>query len=250
MFDDPAVAALFNLPTLGMIWLGAFVGAIASGGAGFAFAITAAAFWLHVLDPARATLLVVACSALLQFGTIWPLLHYIERRRVWPFIAGGLVGIPIGVRLLAHTDPALLKMALGWFLAAFGTYVLAAPRLPVVTAGGQAADAAVGFAGGILGGLGGYSGVLPTIWTQLRGWPKDVARGVYQPFIIVAQLVTLVLVGIVALDRATVLLFLATLPPMAAGAALGWNLYGRLDDRRFRQMLAVLLIVSGLMLVF
>jgi uncharacterized membrane protein YfcA len=250
MFDDPAVAALFSLPTLGMIWLGAFVGAIASGGAGFAFAITAAAFWLHVLDPARATLLVVACSVLLQFGTIWPLRHYIERRRVWPFIAGGLVGIPIGVRLLAHTDPALLKMALGWFLAAFGSYVLAAPRLPVVTAGGRAADAVVGFAGGILGGLGGYSGVLPTIWTQLRGWPKDVARGVYQPFIIVAQLVTLVLVGIVALDRATVLLFLATLPPMAAGAALGWNLYGRLDDRRFRQMLAVLLVVSGLTLVF
>ena len=250
MFDDPAVAALFSLPTLGMIWLGAFVGAIASGGAGFAFAITAAAFWLHVLDPVRATLLVVACSALLQFGTIWPLRHYIERRRVWPFIAGGLIGIPIGVRLLAHTDPALLKMALGWFLAAFGTYVLAAPRLPVVTAGGRAADAVVGFAGGILGGLGGYSGVLPTIWTQLRGWPKDVARGVYQPFIIVAQLVTLVLVGMVALDRATVLLFLTTLPPMAAGAALGWNLYGRLDDRRFRQMLAVLLVVSGLTLVF
>ena len=61
---------------------------------------------------------------------------------------------------------------------------------------------------------------------------------------------TLVLVGMVALDRATVLLFLATLPPMAAGAALGWNLYGRLDDRRFRQMLAVLLVASGLTLVF
>lgn len=250
MFDDPTVAALFTLHTLGVIWFGTFLGAVASGGAGFAFGVTAAAFWLHVLDPARATLLVVACSTLLQCGTIWPLRHYVDRRRLWPFIAGGLVGIPIGVRLLAHTDPSLLKMALGGFLAASGIYALAAPRGHVIKAGGKAADALVGFAGGILGGLGGYSGVLPTIWTQLRGWPKDVARGVYQPFIIVAQVVTLVLVGMVALDRATVLLFLTTLPPLAAGAILGWNIYGRLDDRRFRQMLAVLLIVSGLTLVY
>jgi hypothetical protein len=91
--------------------------------------------------------------------------------------------------------------------------------------------------------------VLPTIWTQLRGWPKDTARGVYQPFIIVAQSVTLVLVGMVALDTASVLLFLATLPPLVAGALLGWKLYGHLDDRLFRKLLAALLVVSGLALV-
>jgi uncharacterized membrane protein YfcA len=91
--------------------------------------------------------------------------------------------------------------------------------------------------------------VLPTIWTQLRGWPKDVARAVFQPFIIVAQLLTLVLVGLVALDRATVLLFIATLPALAAGAWLGWTIYRWLDERRFRQALAALLVVSGLTLV-
>jgi len=33
------------------------------------------------------------------------------------------------------------------------------------------------------------------------------------------------------------------------GTWIGWQLYGRLDDRRFRQALAVLLIGSGLTLV-
>jgi uncharacterized membrane protein YfcA len=249
MWGDPATAALFTWPALAMLWLGAFIGAIASGGAGFAFALSASAIWLHVLDPIRATLLVVACSALLQFFTIWPLRHHIDRRRLTPFLIGGVLGIPIGVQLLAHTDANLLKTVLGSFLVLFGSYALVAPRLPVIVAGGQVADGAVGFAGGILGGLGGYSGVLPTIWTQLRGWPKDVARAVFQPFIIVAQLVTLVLVGLVALDRATVLLFLFTLPALAAGAWLGWTIYGRLDERRFRQALAALLVVSGLTLV-
>ncbi len=250
MFLDPATAALLELRVLGPLWLGAFLGAVASGGAGFAFAVTAASLWLHVLDPIRATFLLLACSLLLQLFTIWPLRHFIDTRRLWPFVAGGLVGIPIGVALLAYARPDSVKMALGAVLTLFGLYALLAPRLPVVTAGGRAADAAVGFAGGILGGLGGFSGVLPTIWTQLRGWPKEVARGVYQPFIIVAQVVTMVLIGFVALDRAAAVLFVLTLPPLVLGGWVGWTIYGRLDDRKFRRMLAVLLVASGVTLVF
>ena len=48
--------------------------------------------------------------------------------------------------------------------------------------GGRPADAAVGFAGGILGGLAGLSGPLPTLWASVRGWTKDQRRGVFQIF--------------------------------------------------------------------
>jgi hypothetical protein len=34
-------------------------------------------------------------------------------------------------------------------------------------------DALVGFAGGILGGLAGLSGPLPTLWASVRGRGKD-----------------------------------------------------------------------------
>ena len=91
------------------------------------------------------------------------------------------------MRLLVYTDAGVLKIALGIFLLVFGTYALLSPRLHTITAGGRAADAVVGFIGGVLGGIGGYSGVLPTIWTQLRGWPKETARAVYQPYVIVIQ---------------------------------------------------------------
>ncbi|MGD9843847.1 MAG: sulfite exporter TauE/SafE family protein [Variibacter sp.] len=250
MFTDPEISTFLTLPALSMLWLGAFVGAVASGGAGFAFAITAAAIWLHILDPIRAALLLLAGSLLLQLFTIWPLRHHIDRRRLSPFLIGGLIGIPIGVALLAHTRADIVKGTLGVFLTLFGIYGLAAPRLPLITGGGRGADAAVGFAGGILGGLGGYSGVLPTIWTQLRGWSKNEARGVYQPFIVVAQFVTLVMLGFITFDKVAVWLFVLTLPPLVLGTWIGWTIYGRLDERRFRQMLAVLLVVSGLTLVF
>ena len=57
---------------------------------------------------------------------------------------------------------------------------------------------------------------------------------------------TLALLGGVALDRTAIMLFLAALPALLCGAWLGWRIYGRLDERRFRRLLAVLLILSGL----
>jgi uncharacterized membrane protein YfcA len=45
-------------------------------------------------------------------------------------------------------------------------------------------------------------------------------------------------------------LFALALPALLLGAWAGWSVYGRLDEHRFRQMFSVLLIVSGLVLVF
>lgn len=139
---------------------------------------------------------------------------------------------------------------LGSFLLAFGTYALIAPRLYTVSAGGRVADAGVGFVGGILGGIGGYSGVIPTIWTQLRGWPKEIARAVYQPYVIIIQGITLAGIVWVTFDTAGLIMLIVVLPPLLVGTWIGWQLYGKLNDLRFRQALALLLIASGATLVF
>jgi|SRR5262245_61025863 len=242
---------MFDLPlhTLAIVWLGAFVGGFASGAAGFAFGIVGSAIWLHAIDPLHATMLIVGGGTMIQCGTIWPLRRSMEWNKVWPFLLPGLVGIPVGVALLVYVDARVLKIALGIFLAIYGTYALFTPRLPKVSTGGRAADGAIGFVGGLLGGLSGLNGVIPAIWCQLRGWSKEEARSIYQPFILATHIATLATVGVVALDRQGIILFLAALPALIAGALTGWSAYGRLDDRRFQQTLAALLVVSGLLLV-
>jgi hypothetical protein len=249
MWADPAVAAIFTAKALAVLWLGAFLGGFASGATGFAFGIVASAVWLHVFDPLHTTMLIVSGGLTIQFGTIWPMRREIEPRRLAPFAIAGLLGIPVGIILLVRIDALALKFALGIFLAVYGLYALTTPRLPRITGAGRLADAGVGFASGVLGGLGGYSGVLPAIWCQLRGWSKEVSRGVYQPFIIMAHVAALTLIGVVALDRAGVVLYLLALPALLVGAFIGWRVYGKLNERRFRQTLAVLLVVSGLILV-
>ena len=233
------------LETLEFLWLGALVGGIAAGASGFAFGLAASAIWLHKIDPVHSAILITASGVLLHLTTLWPLRRHIEFSRLSPFVIGGVIGVPIGVYLLAYTDAATLKVALGVFLVAFGTYALLAPKLPSFTAGGRTADGAIGF----IGGIGGYSGVLPTIWTQLRGWSKEMARAVYQPYVIVIQAITVAGILLVAFDRTSLVLFAAILPPVLLGTWIGWQLFGKLDDRRFRQALAVLLIVSGATLV-
>ena len=165
------------------------------------------------------------------------------------FIIGAVAGIPIGVLVLTQFNSGALKISLGLFLTLYGCYALLAPRLPRVKFGGRTADGAIGFIGGVLGGIGGYSGVIPTIWTQLRGWSKNTARGVYQPFILFAHVATLALVGVASFNRGGVLLFVCALPALAAGAWLGFTIYGRLDEIWFKRVLSAMLVASGLSLV-
>jgi uncharacterized membrane protein YfcA len=239
----------FSFDTLAILWLGALLGGIAAGASGFAFALAASSIWLHRIDPIHSAVLATGCGVLLHLSTLWPQRQHINVGRLWPFVAGGLLGVPLGVLALAHTNPAVMKGTLGVFLLVFGAYALLAPKFHTMKGGGRAADAAVGFIGGILGGIGGYSGVLPTIWTQLRGWPKQTARGVYQPFIIVIQTISLIGIVMVTLDTTALVLLVEALPPLLLGSWIGWQLYGRLDDRRFRQGLALMLIASGATLV-
>src|SRR5262249_11809081 len=147
----------------------------------------------------------------------------------------------VGIWLLVRIDAHAMKVAIGIFLAVYGFYALATPRLPRIAGGGAAADAGIGFVSGVLGGIGGHFRVLPAIWCQLRGWSKEVSRGVYQPFIVMAHIATLALLGVVALDRTGVVMFLLALPVLLLGAFIGWRVYGRLDEQRFRQVLAGLL---------
>jgi len=236
--------------TIGLVVLGGFLGGIASGAAGFAYGVVATSIWLHAISPIHAALLVVTGGMINQGGLVWTIRRTIDFPRLWPFLVGGAVGVPLGVLLVLETNPRGIQIALAVFMILYGIYALFAPRLPHVSWGGRSADAAAGFFGGLVGGVAGLSGIAPAIWTQLRGWSKEAARSVYQPFILFAHVLTMLLIGVAALDREGVVLFLIAIPAVLLGSWTGWKIYGRLSERRFRQMLSALLIGSGLLLIF
>lgn len=233
-----------------LLFAGALAGGFVSGLAGFGTALMALGLWLHVLPPTAAVSLVLICSVVGQTATLPSMWRSFDLSLVWPFVIGGLLGVPIGTMLIAHADPRVFKLTIGVFLLAFPIALyFSAPM--ALTTGGRFADAVVGFAGGILGGLAGLSGPLPILWASVRGWGKDERRGIFQTFNWTVLFVALCLQIAGGRVGSDVLWFAAlALPGTVIGAWLGARLYHALNDRNFRDVVLGLLFLSGATLIW
>jgi hypothetical protein len=225
------------------------VASLASGLAGFAFALVANGAFLQILPPTTAVPVVLAGSLVAQLFSVLALRDALSWPRLWPFLLGGTIGVPLGAWAFLAIDPIAFRVIVGAFLVAYSIYALAV-HLPMVRGGGRLADGAIGWVGGVMGGLAGLSGAVPTVWCQLRGWPKDQQRGVYQPYIVVMQMLALAALSAGgAIDRATWPVMALTLPAIVVGTFAGLRLYARVDDRQFRLIVLLLLLASGVALL-
>ena len=234
---------------LGFFLLAAFLGGLASGIAGFAMGFVVSGIWLHIITPIQTTTLIVGYGLWTQGYGVWKLRHTLNWRQVAPFVIGGAIGVPIGTMLLTSINPAYLRTGVGVLLVLYSIYGLAQPAFKPIKAG-VSADAGIGVLNGLFAGVTGLPGLIVTIWSQLRGWPKDVQRTVFQPVMlaaIVMNAVTLSLAGAVTAE--TVELYVLGLPLLLVGLWSGFKLYGKLDDAAFRKVILLLLLVSGLALI-
>ena len=226
--------------------VGAAAAGFVQGLSGFAFGLVAMVFWVWVVPPGIAGPLVVACSLLGQVISIRAAWRGFSAARALPFILGGALGVPLGAALLPHMAPDAFKLALGVTLVLWCPAMLFARDLPLVTAGGRGADAAAGWLGGVMGGLGGFSGPAPTLWCTLRGWDKDSQRAMFQSFHLCMHSLTLAAYAASGLlDGGTLRLFAVAAPAMVIPSLLGARLYRRVSEAGFRRLVLVLLLGSG-----
>jgi len=233
-----------------LIVAGALAGGFVSGLTGFGTGITALAFWLYAVPPVLAAPLVVVCSIIAQIQTLPAIWHAVAWRRVLPFVAGGLLGVPLGAALLPLVPLALFKAAIGALLLVYCSVMLFVPVAAETRRGGGFVDGLIGFGGGTLGGLAGLSGPLPTIWCRFRGWNKDEQRGVFQIFnlaILSFAALNLSVGGLMTLELGR--LVLLALPGTLLGAWLGRRCYARLATESFNRAVLVVLMLSGLTLI-
>jgi uncharacterized membrane protein YfcA len=128
--------------------------------------------------------------------------------------------------------------------------MLLAHRLPRITAGGRWADGLVGLGGGLMGGIGGFSGMLPSLWVTLRGWDKDLQRGVIQNFSLVALAATLVAYVATGAVRADMWpKFAVVAPAMLLPSLIGARIYHGLSPLAFRRVVLMVLTAAGLAMV-
>lgn len=246
---------LGDLTLLQMLWIGASIlGAyVIRGMSGFGAGLVAAPLLAFVL-PVH---VVVPTTGLLVF-LLFIFLTLRDRRNViWRelklLVAPTLAGVVAGLYLFKLLDNQLLLIMLGGFLIVYGLYMLAvhAFGLPQFRCSERWA-LPLGFAGSFFDTLfGGGGGTLVVIYMHARGIGRVEFRATVAMLWFIEMIARIGGYGIAGYYTREVLILVAALVPvMWAGTWLGERLGNRVSPETFSRILAVLLLLSGVSLLF
>jgi len=233
-----------------LVAVGAGVAGFVQGLSGFAFGLVAMSFWAWSVEPLLAAVLAVFGALTGQVIAAVTVRRPFDKMLLVPFVAGGLAGVPLGVWLVPRLDLVLFKTCLGALLVLWAPAMLMSSNLPRITRGGRIGDAVSGAIGGVMAGVGGFAGAVPTLWCTLRGFPRDAQRAVIQNF----NLAMLVVAFGIHLASGNVKAPMLPLLGIVAACVLvpvllGAKLYIGISEATFRKIVLGLLTASGVALL-
>ncbi len=238
-----------QLAWVALVVFGAFVVRGMSGfGAGMiAVPLLAFAVPLQLAVPLCSLLVFVLFIVLLirdRRQVIWP--------ELWRLVPPTIVGALAGLWLFAVLDNRILVAMLGGFLVLYSLYLLAASLLglPQLRCSTRWALPA-GFFGSFFDTLfGGGGGTLVVIYVNARGVSRAGFRATVAAlwfFEMIARIGGYAWAGFY--DGGVLLLFVALLPLVWAGTAVGERLGNRVASESFARIMAVMLLASGVSLL-
>jgi hypothetical protein len=229
---------------------GAAVAGFVQGLSGFAFGMVAMSIWVWGVEPRVAAVMTVMGGLSGQLLQAFTVRRGLRLAALAPFLAGALVGVPLGVAALPHLNAAMFKLTLGIILVVCCPAMLLAHKLPRLTFGGRVGDGVAGAVGGLMGGIGGFPGVAPTLWCTLRGLDKELQRTVVQNFNLAALAATMaVYVASGAVTREMLPLFAVVVPALIVPSLLGARVYVGLSELAFRRVVLTLLSGAGVAMI-
>ena len=170
-----------------------FLGAIVQGFSGFAFSAVAGAILLQVQAPGLAIPLLMICSLLIQTYVLVRLRATLSLHGSLPYLVGGAGGVVLATLAFDRIDPHVFRQGFGAFLMVYALSTVVRPRAALLDMKGRpVGHTAVGFAGGLVGGLTAMPGAVLAIWCDAHAIPKLQQRSIVQPFIAAMQALALV----------------------------------------------------------
>ncbi|HZI51588.1 MAG TPA: sulfite exporter TauE/SafE family protein [Terriglobia bacterium] len=226
----------------------AFVAAMARGFSGFGGALIFIPVASAIIGPKTAVPLILLIDGVLSAGLLpkaWPLA---DKEEVAIMVAGALVGVPAGTRLLASTDPMVIRWAI--VLLAGGMLALLASGWRYHGKPTTAATLGVGALSGICTGAAQVGGP-PLVVYWLGGIiPAATARANMVLFFALSTVISVVSYLTGGLFTRTALsLALIIAPAYGVGLFVGSRLFGLAGESTFRRIcfgLIALAVLLGL----
>lgn len=232
-------------------WIAAilFISAFTQGLSGFGVALISMALLPNLIGIQASIALVALVAFVVDLGVLLRYWHVLQIRQMLPLILASFVGVPLGIFLLRRLDEAITLPSLGVIIAGYALYALLGLRLPTLKAKGWAYGA--GFLGGLFGGAYNTPGPPIIVYASCKEWEQDTFKGNLQTFFIQNSIFVLLghfLSGSFTPEIGS--LFWRGLPWLIVGIVAGLSMDRWINPEVFRKIVLVLLVVTGLRLVF
>jgi len=197
------------------------------------------------------TFIVPVLGLLNYSGTLMQSFH-LRKQVVWkdilPLIPFTLSGIAIAIWLLVNVDEEILVRVLGSFVLCYSIYSL----LPLPDfKGGRKWAVFGGGLGGMVGALFGTGGPFYVVYLKMRQLNKTQFRASIAMIFFFDGGVRIIGYALNGFYTSQVLWMLLMLfPVLFIGMYVGHHLHVKFDQKKFNQVISVLLMVSGLMLLY
>lgn len=228
----------------------AFVATLIRSAFGFGEALLAVpllAFWIPLREAAPLALLYSMSVACVVIVHDWKKIH---PKSAIGLVLAGLPGLPVGMFLLTHGHPAVVKAVLGALIIAFSVWSLTARRAPAVPGKSWKLLLGCGFCAGVLGGAYAMNGPPLILYGALRRWPPQQFRATLQAYFLPAGLMVSAGYWVAGLwVREVFHLYLLSLPALIPALVLGTIINRRLRGEMFLQIVYVGLVIVGAVLV-
>jgi len=216
--------------------------------AGFGIALVALAFLPYLMSASDGIILLTIYAPVMSAAMLVQLRRDVEPRAILDLVVGTIAGTPLGVWGLAALPEAALNRLIGLMLIV--AFVLEVRGLYPRKLEGRRWGVGAGVLAGAIGGAVGLPGPPVVLYAATQAWSARALKANLQAFFVVNQ--GAIVVGYWwagLLTRQVWSLTLSFAVPAAAGVIAGALLFDRVDPQRFRQVLFVLILLSGLVLL-
>jgi uncharacterized membrane protein YfcA len=231
------------------IFLIFFLGAFTQSLTGFGSALVAMALLPPLLGLTTTAPLVAGTTLCLEALMLIRYRQSFKFDTIWQMLTASLVGVPLGVYFLSHTDEkwALLILSVG--IIGYALYALIGLHLPELTH--PLWGWATGLVSGVLGGAYNTSGPPVVIYGNCRRWSADEFKSNLSGFFIINSIMVTTshtLGGNFTSEVTKILPFV--FPAIILGFLTGQLVDKWISPELFRRLVLVLLVVLGIRLLF
>lgn len=225
-----------------------FVSALLQALTGFGLSILAIPLITIVISPKVTVPILLIYSMIVNIAVLYSSRKFIDFSRIWLLLISGIIGIPLGTKLLLVVDTNYLKLFIGILILGFGILLFKGVRKKLKHE--KLGMIPIGFVSGIMGASISMSGPPLIIFLSNQNVEKQTFRASLALYFVLMNTFTIPIYIYNNLITPEVINYsLKFSPGLILGVILGNMFSHKIKEEHFRKFTLILLIILGVLAI-